>query len=536
MDGLRERWRTVLLRLRRVERREVREFRAWLETTRNLIHLTVLLLVPLLIALVTAISNAESLLPFVLFPPLASGTFTLFADPEGQYASPVKFVGGLTAGAICGSLAVAAALFTGVIDPGAVGTLNGISPWAAGLAVFLTGAVTWAFDVEEPSAFSTALLALLAPAFTQSVPTMEVLWLFVASVFVASSIVAGAFYVWRERFYERRAEFLYQSTKGDDHVLVPMRGDHTSSTVMLGARLAAAHDAGKVVLLDVVEDADVAAARRDILTEDDASVEAAAATATDDARHADPARPARLDSTVDGADDGSSRDVVQRDGKLGAEAEERAAEAAAEALEETAGRVETKVGVPCQVVVAVEATTRAQTVLSAAHETNCDLIVTPYEEEHGGLSTFVRDLFRGDVDVLVHRAAGEDPRTTWRDVLVPVRRASDAAHAMVDFANRLSAGLGRVAVCHCIGERDDRRRAETMLSDLVETFRGTLETRVARQDIQGFLTKNASQFDLVIIGASQERSKASRFVSPPTFERLQDLECDVAILDRNYRY
>jgi nucleotide-binding universal stress UspA family protein len=527
MDGLRERWRTVLLRLRRIERREIREFRTWLETTSNLIHLTVLLLVPLLLALVTAISNAESLLPFVLFPPLASGTYTLFADPEGQYADPVKFVGGLTAGAVCGSLAVAVALFTGALSPAAVGTLDGISPWAAALAIFLTGAVTWAFDVEEPSAFSTALLALLAPAFTQSAPTMGVLWLFVVSVFVASSLVAGTFYVWRERFYERRAEFLYQSTKGDDHVLVPMRGDHTTSTVMLGARLAAAHDAGKVVLLDVVEDADVAAARREILTEDDA----AASSATDDARPADPARPATLDTTADG-----EADVGQSDEELEAEAEERAAGAAADALEVIAGRVETKVGVPCQVVVAVESTTRAQTVMTAAHETNCDLIVTPYEEEHGALSTFVRDLFRGDVDVLVHRAVGDDPRTAWRDVLVPVRRASDAAHAMVDFANRLSAGLGRVAVCHCIGERDDRRRAETMLSDLVETFRGTLETRVARQDVQRFLTKNASQFDLVIIGASQERSKASRFVSPPTFERLQDLECDVAILDRNYRY
>ena len=532
MDGLRERWRTLLLRLRRIERREMREFRAWLETTRNLIHLTVLLIVPLVLGLVTAISNAESLLPFVLFPPLASGTYTLFADPEGQYADPTKFVGGLTAGAVCGSLAVAVALFTGALSPAALGTLDGISPWAAALAIFLTGAVTWAFDVEEPSAFSTALLALLAPAFTQSVPTMEVLWLFVASVFVASSIVAGTFYVWRERFYERRAEFLYQSTKGDDHVLVPMRGDHTLSTVMLGARLAAAHDAGKVVLLDVVEDEDVAAARREILTEDDPSAE----TATEDARPTDPARPAPLDATADGADDGSPSDVVQNDGNLEAEAEERAADAVAEALERIAGRVETKVGVPCEVVVAVESVTRAQTVMTAAHETNCDLIVTSYEEEHGALSTFVRDLFRGDVDVLVHRAVGDDPRTAWRDVLVPVRRASDAAHAMVDFANRLSAGLGRVAVCHCIGERDDRRRAETMLSDLVETFRGTLETRVARQDIQRFLTKNASQFDLVIIGASQERSKASRFVSPPTFERLQDLECDVAILDRNYRY
>ncbi|WP_255197265.1 HPP family protein [Halorarius litoreus] len=525
MDGPRERVRTVLLRLRRLERREVREFRAWLETTRNLVHLTVLLLVPLLIALVTAISNAESFLPFVLFPPLASGTFTLFSEPEGQYASPLRFVGGLTAGAVCGSLAVAAALFTGAIDPSAVGTLRGISPVAAALAVFLTGGVTWAFDVEEPSAFSTALLALIAPAFTPGDPIVEVLGLFVASVFAAASLVASVFYVWRERFYERRAEFLYQSTKGDDHVLVPIRGDDPRSTVMLGARLAAAHDAGKVVLLDVVEDEDVAAARRDILHAD----EPAAETMAEDARPADPARPVAPETDEDTTETADTSDEA-----LDEQAEERAAATVATELEAMAGRVETKVGVPCQVAVAVESATRAQTVLTAAHEANCDLIVTPYEERHGALSPFVRDLFRSDTDVLVHRPGGEQTRTRWRDVLVPVRRASDAAHTMVDFGTRLSGGVGRVAVCTCIGPRDDRRRAESMLSDLVETFHGSLETRVARQPIEKFLARNAPQFDLVIIGASTERSKASRFISPPTFERIQELECDVAVLDRNY--
>ncbi|WP_255148708.1 HPP family protein [Halorarius halobius] len=513
MDGLRERWGALLRRLRRLERREIREFRAWLETTRNLVHLTVLLLVPLLIAAVTAIANAESLLPFVLFPPLASGTFTLFADPEGRYASPTQFVGGLTAGAVCGSLAMAAAMFTGI--PGGGGTLDSISPLAAGTAIFLTGGVTWAFDVEEPSAFSTALLALLAPAFVAEGRSLEVLGLFVVSVFVASSLVAGAFYVWRERFYDRRAEFLYQSTKGDDHVLVPMR-DCADATVMLAARIAAAHDAGKVVLLDVVEDEDVAVAERDLLAEGDGD---------DDAHGTDPTDPARPGEAVD-AD--AMADVES-------EATERATAEAATELESLAGRVETKVGVPCEVVVAVDGGSRSGTVQTAADETNCDLIVTPYEEQYGGLSRFVRELFRGDIDVLVHRP-GAESRTRWREVLVPVRRASDAAHAMLEFAQRLAGSTGRVAVCHCIGARDDRRRAESMLSNLVEPFHATFETRVARQEIEKFLERTAPQFDLVIIGASTERSKASRFVSPPTFERIQDLDCDVAILDRNYRY
>ena len=56
-------------------------------------HVSALVLVPVLVALVTKLSNVVGVLPFVLFPPLASGTYTLFANPEGRYASPVRFVG-----------------------------------------------------------------------------------------------------------------------------------------------------------------------------------------------------------------------------------------------------------------------------------------------------------------------------------------------------------------------------------------------------------------------------------------------------------
>lgn len=38
----------LIARLRRIERREVREFRLWIEHTGNLLHLTVLVFVPLL--------------------------------------------------------------------------------------------------------------------------------------------------------------------------------------------------------------------------------------------------------------------------------------------------------------------------------------------------------------------------------------------------------------------------------------------------------------------------------------------------------
>ncbi len=104
---------------------------------------------------------------------------------------------------------------------------------------------------------------------------------------------------------------------------------------------------------------------------------------------------------------------------------------------------------------------------------------------------------------------------------------------MVDFAVRLAGGSGRVAVATCIGDGGDRRRAESMLADLAEPFVGDIETRVSGADIHSFLGRASTEYDLVIIGASQDRSAASRFITPPTFERLDDLETDVAIVDRS---
>lgn len=464
LDGLRGRYRALVRRLRRVERREVREFRRWIEHTANLIHLSILLFVPLLIAAVTAVSNSVDLLPFVLFPPLASGTFTLFADPEGEYASPTKFVGGLTAGAVCGTVAVWVGVRAGLrTSLGA--TVLAVSPVEAALAVFLTGVVTWAFDFEQPAAFSTALLALIAPAFGDPATVGLFSVQFVGSVFVASSLVAAAFRIWQTKFYERRSQFLYASTRGDDHVLVPMRGDRASATATFGARLAAAHDASKVVLLDVVGD---------------------------------------------GHDD--------------------ATEAAADRLEAEADRIETEVGVPCEVVVAGDGTDPSATVRRTARETNCDLVVAPYEEERGSLSPFVRGLFRGNVDAVAFRSSPDsEPRSGWNRVLVPVRRAGDTAHLMIDFARRLA---DRVSVCTCIDSEAERRSTEATLANLVETFEGSFETRVPRTSIESFLEANDAYYDLVVMGASTDRSAASRFVSPPTFERLHELECDVAVVHR----
>ncbi|MFC4550730.1 MULTISPECIES: universal stress protein [Halorussus] len=503
-DGLRTRYHALLRRVRRFERREVAEFRRWIEHTTNLIHLTILLFVPLLIALVTAIANSEEVLPFVLFPPLASGTYTLFADPEGKYASPTKFVGGLTAGAVCGTAAIWLGMHTSLRDPMGAGVLK-VSPVEAALAIFLTGGVTWALDYEEPSAFSTALLALIAPAFTGPTDIAEFFLDYVGSVFFASSIVAGAFHLWRDRFYERRSKYLYQSTRGDDHVLVPMRGDASTAAATFGARLAAAHDAGKVVLLDVVDEESVAAA--------------------EEAGDVDP-DPRAVERTefVDA-------DAAEAEG---AEVEEvQVADESAQRLEAEANRIKTRIGVPCEVVVAGDGANPAATVIRTARETNCDLVVTPYEERHGSLSPFVRRLFQGRIDTIAFRSASETAfRSRWKRVLVPIARPGDTAHAMIDFARRLTGLSGSVSVCTCIDRENERRSAEATLADLVEAFEGSFETRVSRSSIESFLAANDAHYDLVVMGASTDRSTASRFISPPTFERLQDLECDVAVVHR----
>ncbi|MFC5972529.1 HPP family protein [Halomarina salina] len=479
--------RDVLRRIHRRERRELRELRVWLETTRNLIHVSALVFVPLLLALVTGLSNAIAQFSFFLFPPLASGTYALFADPTGKHSSPVKFVVGLTLGAVCGLVAFhAGALFYPESQ-------MSVHAGSAALAVFLTGAVTWALDVEVPPAFSSALLILV----TNGAPGSRVLY--VLSIALSSMVVAGAFVLWRREVYAERAQYLYQSTKGDDHVLVPMRGPHTDATAMLGARLAAAHDAGKVVLLDLVTDEAVADAERESAERGDETV------------------------ATDGGQESDSEDP-----------EQRVAARAATDLEARASAIRTRVGVPCEVVVASEGANPASTILRTAHDTNCDLIAASYETEGVSLSPYIRELFRGDVDVLVHRSC--DGRTRWNHVMVPVRKAGDVAHEMLDFAARLSGRTGRVAVCHCIESEESRREAETMLRDLVETVSAAVETRISRSDIAQFLESNAPSYDLVIIGASQERSAASRFISRPTFERVRDLDADVVIVDRNFKY
>jgi len=480
-------------RLRRLERREAREFHRWAENTENLLHLSVLLFVPVIVAVVTGLSNSIALFSFLLFPPLASGTFTLFANPEGEYADPVRFVVGLTAGSVCGWVALR---FVSAFVAGVGAT---VSPVAAGFSILLTGGVTWGLDVEEPSAFSAALLVLAAP---------ERATLYVLFTLVGATFVATVFAVWRDAFYERRATLLYGTTRADDHVFVPMRGDTAAETATLAARLAAAHETGKVVLFDVVtDDPDTTTAPVD-------EGGPAADTPPSEASSGDGSPPERAAS--DPPSDGAEADVRDH------------AAATAATLEEVADGIRDDVGVPCEVVVA--AGEPGRTALTVARETNCDLIVTPNEADEDGLSGFTRSVFRGPLDsVLFDSTTG---RREWRRVLVLVSRPGDSAHAMVDFAARLAGTAGAVSVCTCIDSERERRGAENRLANVVETADGPIETRVARTDVLDFVAANAHAYDLVMVGSSGDRSAASRAVSPPTFARLRDVDCDVAVVDR----
>ncbi|WP_436903298.1 HPP family protein [Halovenus halobia] len=490
-----KRWDLAVRYFVRFWRRKRRELRRWLERTNTLVHLSILLIVPILIALVTLLSNAVGVFSFLVYPPLVSGAYTLFADPEGKYASPVKFVGGLTVGALCGWVAIE--LTARLLYATPAGQLN---PVAAGMTVFMTGLAVWVLGVEEPAAFSMALLTLFVRA------QVDALGLFVLGAAVSSAIVAGTFAAWRRYIYEQRAQYLYETTDADDQVLVPMVGPDPAATAMLAARLAGAHRAGKVVLLEMVDEEPMARAERALLqSHGETSLVKSGPNQPDEPLVADGAEP---------LDEIGVRDDL---------------DASVADIERHATAIETEVGVPCQVVVATAGPSPADMVLDTAREANCDLIASPYETE----KDWSRELLRGDIDTIIHRSF--EGQTRWRRILVPVNRANDVAHSMIDFATRLSAETGEVSVASFVTSGRERRRAEDVLADLVETFSGSIETRISRSDLEAFLTDHGGEYDLIIIGASQDRSTASRFVSPPTFENIDtaEIDADIAIVDRH---
>ncbi|MFO7833358.1 MAG: HPP family protein [Halohasta sp.] len=468
--------------LRRVERRELRAFRRWLERPENLLHLSALVIVPLLVGGVTWLANVSPVVSFLVYPPLAAGSYTLFANPEGRYASPRRFVGGISAGAICGWLVLELGGAYWTAAP--IGELR-VDAGAAALGIFLTGVVTWALSLEEPSAFSSALLVLVTGSEQLT---------YVGGIVVSSLLVAGVFVVWRRHFYQERARYLFQSTQGDDQVLVPIRSDDPESLVLFAARLAAAHEAGKVVLMQTVS----------------------------------PETIAETESKVEPAVEAASTDPVSEE-TVTRSAETQVAEQFRRKLERLQDLVVSTVDVSCEFVVVAEGTSAAETMLNTSEAEDCDLIVSPYEGESGTPSRFVTTLLKGPIDTVVFRPASE--RTEWHRLLVMVRGGGDQANTMLEFARRLLS-TGTISACTCIEPDDDRRRAESMLDNLVESFAAPIETRIGYAPVEEFIRENAPQYDLVIVGASTDRSRASRFFSTPTFKRIHDVDCDLAIVHR----
>lgn len=486
LDGIQHRYRSIHRRLRRLERREIRELQRWLEDTENLLHLSALVIVPLLIGAVTLLSNVSPVISFLVYPPLASGTYTLFADPGGRYSSPRKFVGGMTVGAFSGWIALEASMqFWYTVPPEQFQVHAG----AAALGIFLTGIVTWLFEFEEPTAFSSALLVLVTGSEQLT---------YVGGIAVSSLLVAGVFVVWRRRFYRERARYLFQSTRGDDQILVPVRGGETESLVLFAGRLAAAHDAGKVVLMETVPPEAIEEAESELEAE-------------------------RSPNTAE-------RTMGQSEQAVAHAAEEQVTEQVLDRLERLQARLDRVIDVPCEFVVAVENGGAGETVLKTAEAENCDLIVSPYEVEEGGLAQFVRTVLNGRTDVIVFRPS--NGRTEWHRLLVMVRSSGEIANAMLDFAHRLVAKGGTISACTCIKHGRERRTAEITLENVVESLPDPIETRIAHGSVEQFLERNTSHYDLAVIGASTDRSAASRFLSTPTFERIRDVECDLAIVHR----
>lgn len=475
-DRLEWRLRTVWRRLRRVQRPGIQSIVDWLEHTPNLIHLSIVTFVPLIIGMVTYISNLTAV-SFLLFPPLAAGTYTLFADPHGRYSTPKVFVGGMTAGALAGwfALEVSRALLS-------TGGGAEVSAMSAAGAIFVTGLLTWVLDLEEPTAFSTALLVLV---------TGRQELLYVVGIALTSTAVALAFWAWKTEVYEERANYLYGTTQADDRVLVPMREVGRDASTALGARLAAAHEAGKVVLVDVVPDETVARAEAELI---------------ESGKTEDPSEARAVAEAQTAADRGVE-------------------------LSARADRVRDQFDIPCDIVVVAGDPEAASVLTNTARETNCDLIVTALRAENGREpDSVVRDLFTANIDVVALRS--ESGATDWTNPLVTVGRDNRVAHAMLDYAQRVAGAVGTVGLATCISDESRRRAAESMLADLAETTIRSCETRVSRSEVNEFLRRADDAYDLIFIGASTDRSAASRFLAPPTYERLEEIETDIGVVHR----
>lgn len=434
--------------------RSASELRNWLEVTDNFLSLSVVLLVPLVIAAVTLASNAYAELSFLLFPPLASGAYSLFSDPDDSQRSASNFIRGTTVGSLCG---YGADLLVG-------GNSAGIDPVVAGLAMFFVGIVTWMIQLQSPSAFATALLVLTTTKASASA--------YVASVAIGSAIVAIVFVGWYEAVYKRRTKFLYGSLSAADRVAVPATSADDPA-IHLGAALAAAHDAGQLILVGVIDDPDAAISR--------------------------------------------DRAFADLAGTLSAQAE----------------TVVERNGLPCEAVVAAGDTQTAIT--DAVQQSNSDLVVasgTPddatriqtvlgLETDAVALRSFASREPWHRVLVMISR-----PGDIAHAMLDFAERIADASQS----AN--SRGRTRVTACTCISAESDRRAAERLLANLARTIDQPVNTEIGRSDPASFVIGNAGSYDLVLFGVPHRPDDPARFVTGDGAAQLGDISCDVAVVDR----
>ncbi len=429
----------------------------WLKITENFVAVSVVLLVPVVIAAVTVASNTYAELSFLLFPPLASGAYTLFSNPDERYRSASNFIRGTTIGGLCGWSA-------NVLIGGSPG---GVDPLAAGLAMFLVGVVTWITRLQTPSAFATALLVLTTTEASAVA--------YVTSVAAGSAIVAGVFIAWHEGVYKRRTQFLYGTLSTADHVAIPVTSA-TDPAIPLGAALAAAHDAGRVVIVGILED---------------------------------------------------------RDGDEG-ENSEQAAIQLGETLSRTADGLAEQHGLPCEAAVA--AGDERTAIADAVQRTNSDLIVASGSPED---ATRIETALGLPTDTVALRSHGETgawrrvvvmiarPGDIARAMLDFAARISAASHSE---SSRYST---RVTACTCIRAESERRVAERLLASLVTTVDHPVETRISRDNHTEFVADNDDIYDLALFGAPHRLDDPARFITGEGADQLGSLGCDVAVVDRN---
>jgi len=195
--------------------------------------------------------------------------------------------------------------------------------------------------------------------------------------------------------------------------------------------------------------------------------------------------------------------------------------------------VEETMDLPCEMVVTRGDRDDPQVAIRTARRVNCDLIVSSCPRSQGGdleLSAYVNGLMRGSIDTIAFYSA--ERQTSWSRILVMVRGRGEIPHAMLDFAQRLAPRTRTITLCTCIDDSSERQWADHLLNDLANSFSAQFETRVSYNTVPEYLEATSARYDLALIGASTGRSTASRFVTPPTVEQLEPVECDLAVVHR----